>query len=193
MARQLALTVKHCEVVTTRLPALFESLFTLVPVASLPLHLSPSNPVYRPLSPLTIINGFCPPSLLSLAIVFFICAPSFGLPGHISIDSAVSLRNKLLPGSISPQQQLQYQQAAPRNHNTYVSSPPPTLPVFPVARPPRPCSRSRPRNDYRDRILYYSLDGNRSYYTGLYDYPLSSSMETPPSLALTDFPRSPSD
>ncbi|KAJ7121669.1 hypothetical protein C8R44DRAFT_981716 [Mycena epipterygia] len=49
---------------------------------------------------------------------------------------SISLRNKLLLNSISPQQQLQYQQAAPRNRNTYVSSLPPVLPVFPVARPP---------------------------------------------------------
>ncbi|KAJ7132328.1 hypothetical protein C8R44DRAFT_977958 [Mycena epipterygia] len=83
------------------------------------------------------------------------------VPGHISIDSALSLCNKLL-GSISPQQQLQYQQVARRNHNTYVSSPPPTFPVFPVVRPPRPCPHSRPRNDDWDRILYYILDGNWS-------------------------------
>ncbi|KAJ7144646.1 hypothetical protein C8R44DRAFT_865542 [Mycena epipterygia] len=102
-----------------------------------PCRVPPSSPIrlqprVQTFVPLTVINDFRPHLLPSLAIVLFICAPSFGLPGHISIDSALSLRNKLLLGSISPQQQLQYQQVARRNHNTYVSSPPPTFPVFPV-------------------------------------------------------------
>ncbi|KAJ7103917.1 hypothetical protein C8R44DRAFT_746644 [Mycena epipterygia] len=61
------------------------------------------------------------------------------------------------------------QQAAPRNHNTYVCSPPPTLLVFPVAPTlslflPSGLALgfNKSRYDYRDRILYYSLDGSWS-------------------------------
>ncbi|KAJ7078513.1 hypothetical protein C8R44DRAFT_992744 [Mycena epipterygia] len=178
MARQLAFTVGHREVVTKRR---FPSALR-VPVASLPLHLSASNPVCRPLSPSPSSTTFAltyflrwPLSSLSvhLPLVVFPFLSSFtsthvihrctsAVLGHISIDSALSLRNKLLLNSISPQQQLQYQQVARRNHNTYVSSPPPTFPMFPVVRPPRPCPHSRPRNDDRDHILYYILDGNWS-------------------------------
>ncbi|KAJ7130185.1 hypothetical protein C8R44DRAFT_872022 [Mycena epipterygia] len=111
-----------------RVPPLFESLLHFGPC-----RVPPSSPVrlqprVQTFVPLTIINGFRPHSLPSLAIVFFICAPSFGLPGHISIGSAISLRNKLLLGSISPQQQLQYQQAAPQYLRVLAAAHAPSVP-----------------------------------------------------------------